>query len=255
MGLNLAIIGGWLGVGAGGLMVLAFGIMMLVGTLFVGSATRGDFGGSAGSFAAGAMLGIFLFGIIGLVGLGATVLTLVGQGMCLQVPGDRNQPTWGMCLASFICACVCVLGFGGGYGMRGYGMYYGGGNLLMGGMLIPMAALVLWVLFCRCCSLQIKNRELADRFWTHLVGWMIFVGVCFVLGLVVIIMSIAAASSATNFDGAVGAFGFIGVMFMLFWAASLIGTLALAIWLILLMTDLKVAVDRQAAKVRAAERD
>jgi hypothetical protein len=267
LGLNFVIIAGWLTIGMVGVAAIGMGMFMLAGVSLFTSVSTAPANQQAGKAVGGVValgLGVVLFAIvIGLINLAEAVLRLVGYGVCIQVPSNRDSAAKGLVIAAFSCACAAVAlnlfgallsGALNGLAQGGLAVLFVGGygnafGLLAG--LIALGGFVCWLLFLRSVALQLRGSDVAGRIVTWIIVWLVFGGAVFVIGLVIFLAGIATAFSATQSatpGGAIrtmGAFAVVAVVM-----ACLVGLvgLALYVWYILLVTQVRHLVDRHLAR-------
>jgi hypothetical protein len=264
LGLNLAIIAGWLTIALFFVAVVGAGIFMLAGVGFAGSiigAQPNQMPGRATTGFVAMGLGLVLFFILmGFLLLVEMILRLTGYGLCMQVPAQRNSAARGLAIAAFSCAAGAVFlnlvgagmsGFGGGG--RGAALILAGGGNIFGNVaaLLALAGFVCWLIFLRSVALQLRGPEVAGRIIAYIITSLLFGAIAFVMMLILVIVGVASVFGAAGANSATGALQTMGafMIFAIFMGGLLaLGSLALYVWYILLVTQVRNLVDRHLSR-------
>jgi hypothetical protein len=266
MGLNLVLIGSWLNLAMWGVIIIGAGLFLLAGVSLFGSVAsastpdrmaRNAFGGIAGIG-----LGILLFGLVVVtMDLAEVVLRLIGYGMCMQVPSNRDSGAKPFAIAAFSCAAGAVFlnfvaaGFSGVDLRGGFpALMFAGYSNAFGWLasLVALAGFVCWLIFLRCVAVQLRNSEVASRVIIYLICLLISWFVARAMMVLIFVVMFASSLSAI-FSGSVqGAARSVGAGFIvsLFLGAVIfLGYLALEVWHILLVQQVRGLVDRHLARL------
>jgi hypothetical protein len=250
LGLTFAIISGWLVLGLIGLAAISAGIFLLAGVSLFGSVIGASPNQAAGRAMGGAVamgLGVILVAILlGLLALASTVLKLVGYGICLQVPASRNNSAKGLIIAAFSCACASLF-----LSFMGWG--FSGATHISGGLsaLVSLTGFILWMLFLRSVAIHLRGSDVARRIVACLIAWGCYGGAAFLLLVILIIAGAMAFAGAVSSGSAAGAVR-TGTAFMIFailmYALIGLAWLALYVWSVLLVVQVRGLVDRHLSR-------
>jgi hypothetical protein len=264
VGLNLAIIAGWLTIALFGVAILGAGLLLLTGVglggLLVTSAPE-QLPGRAVSGFVGMGLGLMLFfGILGFLLLIETGLRLTGYGLCMQAPDERGSSR-GLAVAAFSCAAGSLVlnlvgagmsGFGGGVGAGPAVLLAGGGNVFGHiSALLALGGYLCWLIFLRSVALQLRGRDVAGRIIAFIITSVVSAVVVFVLFVLMAIVgavSVVGAAGARSASGAFTAMGAFLIFTVFMGGVMVFGSLALYVWYVLLVTQVRNLVDARLAR-------
>jgi hypothetical protein len=250
MGVNLVIIGSWIALASMGVAIIGGGIMMLIAGASVSSmASRppgaGGSAGIGGLMAAGIGL-CLIYSIVGLMSLAATVLCMVGMGMCMQTPPSRRDSARPLAIAAFSCAAAAV-------GLYLFAILLNVALNGLGGIFslpcgpLMLASVILWILFMRSLSFRLRDPNLAGRLMTYLIALIVSWVVSFFVMLIALFavgMAIFSGLGASSPGGAAAGIGAGVIIVILLWAVILIGSLVMYLWLIFLTQEVRGLIDR-----------
>ncbi len=228
--LSLCQYGGWTLLGALAVLIL----FSILGMLLA-------YGGAYGAML---YVGFIVYAILGVASFAGVALILTGMGLCLQAPSERGHPTWGMALAAFICAAApivlaSVVAFAAGFGL-----------FIVNGAIngfVTLAALILWCLFLKNLCEQVRDTPTGAKAMTWMVVVLIAGGVEVVLMAIAIATAGAAAFGAIAGGNQVGAqLGGIFMMIVMF--VILATNVALSIWHIMLLGQVRQTIEAAARK-------
>jgi hypothetical protein len=189
------------------------------------------------------ILGGIVYGLVLLAFFAAFVMEMIGMGLCMQAPSDRDHPTRGLAIACFCCHIAPIV-----IGLLAVPLVllipvFGA---LLWFFLMPLnialgiAGVVLWVLFLRSCAYQARSRDLAERLMNWLITWIVFMVAMIVLYGVMFLLTIGAGIA-----GGVAGLGVMGVFFMVIGLAASIFGLCLYIWLVQMASEVRDVVGRK----------
>jgi hypothetical protein len=242
LGLFLVIISNWLFLAVIGIGILGFGIALLVGASLLSTASQGFNPESSGRFAAGAAgaaIGWILFIVLlALMMFASTILQLVGQGLCMMVPNLRGTALRGLAIAAFALSCAAFLFNTGSAASR---------QSSVGGLsgLLSTAAFVCWIIFLRLIASELRQPDLAGRLMSFLITAFVYGGVAVLLFIIAVCGGALAVMQARSAE-AVGATAIVLLVLM---ALVGLGGVAILVWYIFLMQQVRGVIDRHLARL------
>lgn len=214
------------------LIVLAIIVGVVGAAVIVGGAVAGGAGQAggqaAGQAAAGGMVGLAL--VVGGMAIVGGIVGLVGRFHCMAIPDEAGSAK-PMIVTSVVLEVIALLSSivntadnaGGNFIPAQVKMVTGGL-----GTIFSIVAAILFLLFIRSAAEFVRRPRLADTAMSVLWLWVGAVG-CYIAGIVVAIVGVAAGAAAGNQGGggaaAAGGGACIGGLLML--AALVIGLVAL----------------------------
>jgi hypothetical protein len=257
LGLYLNVIGGWVWVGGMVLLLLICGLGMIVGMAaghgaFVG---RGNIGRAAG-FGILMLLGL---GLVGLAMFAELVLRVTGLGFMMAVPVRRGSNLKVLAIIAFALGGVealCRLSGSvmhmtvamdpvGPFGPMGPLM--GNPYFAFGGGLFALASLILFLIFARGAALAAREKALSATFLSLLITYAVLyfltalgaLGMCIGAGV-----SIAGGMSSGSPESALAGGAAVAIVGMVIMGLLFAAYVAVEIWLILTMGQLRDSVRR-----------
>jgi hypothetical protein len=187
-----------------------------------------------------------------LANLAENALRLTGMGLCMTVPNKKRSPVKGLAIAAFSCAAGAValtwISGTGGLGLLGLGLL---------GVVAWLAGFVVFLFFLRSLARVLRDHRLAQAIdqWriSHrlaqaidqlLISYGVAIGVTFTLTcLIGGVLGVVGASMVRS-PGAAGlGAGVFGIVLLAFWGVAALVFLGLFIRYILLVQQLRDAVD------------
>jgi hypothetical protein len=235
-GFQLCQIGGWVLVG-----VLALFVINNLSTYLIAR---------SGSVQTAAWLFTVFIWIDGVAAFAAAGLGLTGMGLCLQVPSERDYPTWGMALAAFICAASAVVLYCCFIGTItlvavGNAMFF---VFMILSLLAGFAWTIIWSLFLKNLCDQIRCQAIGSACITWMVSTLIGAGV------IVILWGIWTASAGFGSrgwglgGGSRDSMELIEIFYTVLYYLTFATAAAFTIWHVLLLGQVQGAVESAARK-------
>jgi hypothetical protein len=243
-------------------------VMLLCVFVFIGGAASAASGGKGSAAGAGAAVGGLIFAaVVYLLGLfAALVMRIVGHAFCLPSPVEHGAK--GLALATLLCiagnvACsiFSILVSIAGSGMSaaasnpfGFGAASGASQALnlLGGLL-AFAGAVLFLFYMRALALVLGAHGLARSIVSYMITVAVSVGVgvaLFCVFAAVMAGSMASIMGGGQNAGAQGSSGLaaVGALGLVFGCIAVVGALALFIWWIMLLVQVRAVVATRAGR-------
>lgn len=264
LGINLNVIGSWLFLGVYALYVLFAGVTALM----LGAAVRGGTGG--GPPPSTAVGGMVIFGclfvvlIIGLL-LTATVMVLVGMGMCMQTPRYRNNSARGLAVAAFSCVAAAVFLYLTGLAIN-FVVVAARSGAPVGNCVqiftypLLLAGVILWLFYLRSLCFALGNRAMAGKVMAVFFGLMGLIGLSVVIGAILAAVAWSAMMSLVGGGGSgpsgpgaaaavLRALGSVFILAIVLFGLMFLAQVGLQIWYTVVLQQVRDTVDRYRARL------
>jgi predicted Zn finger-like uncharacterized protein len=258
-GLNFIVISIYVLLGAIGVGILGFcGLWVFLMAGAASTAPSGP-GGPAGFLAGGFAGAAILMGFLWLLGFASTCLRITGHVFCLSVPSKRGSGLKGLAIATLATSIAHIVlslldTFASivSVGMAGFSPF-GVGSMTGLHMMLILAAgvcslawFVVFLLFLRGVAKAVKQSSLAGSIVSYMISVGVYIGV-FILfaGIVIAVAGLGALSMASSGSARAGASAGMAIVIMVlaFECFALLAGLALFIWYIVILHQVRGAVD------------
>jgi hypothetical protein len=242
---------------------------LVVGAAGAGVVASAQTGGQALGGVAATGVGLILLAVLlGLIGLAANALNIIGRVFCLGVPSRRGALK-GLALASLLLCIGQVfssylgnavgLATGAGFGRTGVsplGAVGGGAGSLFAvlGLLAAVAGFIVFMFFLRSVAFAVKARAVASAIKTFLIAVAIAIGVSMLLGVVMVALagaalfsalsSTAVGPSAQGVGAATGTAAGVMMIGLALGCVLLLAGLGMFVWYVVILFQVRGAIDR-----------
>jgi hypothetical protein len=235
--------------------------MLIIGVGFASlssARTVGDVGSSVVGMGIGMIL---LVALGGLIFLCEAALKLTGMGFMLAVPpGKSGSGLKGLAIAAFALVAAGVafnllgdlllwIDIGASIFASPAGLFYVTHPIGIVGALCALAGFIVFMLFLRAIAQSVRQKGLAQTIVTYMISVAIFAGVCILFWIILLIAgaatfaSIMSAPTPGAAQTAASTGAALGVLSCAFFGLMGVGWLCLFIWYIVLLHQVRGAVD------------